>query len=141
MVERLYTNARTGTYKHPSRDVGVVMEIGRGARSGWVELGWRMGRRGTTNGAGWDVGWVGAEQRALTSGAGAPLFGEIDTYGWDGARLIRRDWHVWLGRPLESKPPPEECTLRIGIPWLIDRNTEIALSVRRNCFIGAVRGG
>ena len=73
------------------------MEIGRGARSGWVELGWRMGRRGTTNGAGWDVGWVGAEQRALTSGAGAPLFGEIDTYGWDGASLIRRDWHVWSG--------------------------------------------
>lgn len=73
MVEQLYTNTRTGTYKHPSRDVGVVMEIGRGARSGWV----------------------GAEQRALSSWTGAPLFGEIDTYGWDGARLIRRDWHVW----------------------------------------------
>ncbi len=95
-----------------------------------------------------DVGWVGAEQLALSSGAGAPLFGEIDTYGWDGSRLIRRDWHVWLGRPLESKPPPEGCTLRIGIAWLIDRNTEIALSirrialsVRRNCSIGGVRGG
>ena len=82
MVDQLYTNARTDTYKHPSRDVGVVMEIGRGARSGWVELGWRMGRSGATR---------------PTSGAGAPLFGEIDTYGWDGARLIRRDWHVWSG--------------------------------------------
>lgn len=82
MVEQLYTNARTDTYKHPSRDVGVVMEIGRGARSGWVELEWRMGRSGATR---------------PTSGAGAPLFGEIDTYGWDGARLIRRDWHVWSG--------------------------------------------
>ena len=77
--------------------VGSIAEIGRSARSGWVELGWRMGRSRTTNGAGWDVGWVGAEQRALTSGAGAPLFGKIDTYGWDGARLIRRDWHVWSG--------------------------------------------
>ncbi len=48
MVEQLYTNARTDTYKHPSRDVGVVMEIGRGARSGWVELEWRMGRSGAT---------------------------------------------------------------------------------------------
>ena len=34
----------------------------------WGRLGRRMGRSGTTNGAGWDVGWVGAEQRALTSG-------------------------------------------------------------------------
>ena len=87
----------------------------------WGRLGRRMGRSGTADGSNWGGGWVGAEQRALTSGAGAPLFGEIDTYG--------------RGRPLESKPPPEGCTLRIGIPWLIDRNTEIALSVRRNCFI------
>ena len=129
MVEQLYTNARTGTYKHPSRYavaavgigrgarsgwvelgwrmgrigatrphfggggtwgqlleqggvraadgsersnapslggrgyVGSIAEIGRSARSGWVELGWRMGRSRTTNGAGWDVGWVGAGQR------------------------------------------------------------------------------
>ena len=48
MVEQLYTNARTGTYKHPSRYVRAAVGIGRGARSGWV----------------------GAEQRALTSGAG-----------------------------------------------------------------------
>ena len=96
-----------------------------------------MGRSGTTNGAGWDVGWVSSEWRALTSGAGAPLFGEIDTYGWDGASLIRKERYVWLGRPVESKPPPEVCTLRIGIAWLIDRNTEIALSVRRNCSIRA----
>ena len=172
MVDQLYTNARTDTYKHPSRYVRAAVGIGRGARSGWVELGWRMGRSGATrpqigggvraissgnregcaqrmgrigvadgserdnewgrlgrrmgrsgtaDGSNWGGGWVGAEQRALTSGAGAPLFGEIDTYG--------------RGRPLESKPPPEGCTLRIGIPWLIDRNTEIALSVRRNCFI------
>ena len=64
-----------------------------------------------TDGAGWDVGWVGAEQRALTSGVGAPLFGKIDTYGWDGARLIQWESYVWLGRPVESKPPPEGCTL------------------------------
>lgn len=69
MVEQLYTNARTGTYKHPSRDVGVVMEIGRGARSGWVELEWRMGRSGATR----------------------PHFG-------DGSTFIRRDRYVWLGR-------------------------------------------
>ena len=25
------------------------------------------------------------------------FFGKIDMYGWDGARLIRRDWHVWSG--------------------------------------------
>ena len=87
MVEQLYTNARTDTYKHPSRDVGVVMEIGRGARSGWVELGWRMGRRGTTNGAGWDVGWVGAEQRALSS--------------WTGVRGI-------------SRGPREGCAQQMG---------------------------
>ena len=48
----------------------------------WGRLGRRMGRSGATR---------------PTSGAGAPLFGEIDTYGWDGARLIRRDWHVWSG--------------------------------------------
>lgn len=65
------------------------------------------------------------------------LFGKIDTYGWGEARLIRQDQYVWLGRPVESKPPPEGSTLRIGIPWLIDRNTEIALSVRRNCSIRA----
>ena len=110
MVDQLYTNARTDTYKHPSRYVRAAVGIGRGARSGWVELGWRMGRSeiqmgqvgtsdgseqdnewgrlgrrmgrsGTTNGSNWDGGWVGAEQRALTSGAGVPLFGEIDTYG------------------------------------------------------------
>ena len=63
MVDQLYTNARTDTYKHPSRYVRAAVGIGRGARSGWVELGWRMGRSGTTNGAGWDVGWVGAGQR------------------------------------------------------------------------------
>lgn len=97
MVDQLYTNARTDTYKHPSRYVRAAVGIGRGARSRWVELGWRMGRSGTTNGAGWDVGWVGAGQRALTSGAGAPLFGEIDTYGWDGARLIRWESYVWSG--------------------------------------------
>lgn len=51
------------------------------------------------------------------------LFGGIGTYG--------------RGRPVESKPPPEGCTLRIGIAWLIDRNTEIALSVRRYCCIRA----
>ena len=67
-------------------------------------------------------------------GAERGLFGGKVTYG--------------RGRPVESKPPPEGCTLRIGIAWLIDRNTEIALSirrialsVRRNCSIGAVRGG
>ena len=54
---------------------GTAVGAGRGARSGWV----------------------GAEQRALTSGAGAPLFGEIDTYGWDGARLIRWESYVWSG--------------------------------------------
>ena len=70
-------------------------------------------------------------------GAERGLFGKIDTYGWDGARLIRWESYVWLGRPVESKPPPEGSTLRIGIPWLIDRNTEIALSVRRNCSIRA----
>lgn len=40
------------------------------------------------------------------------LFGKIDTYGWGEARLIRQDQYVWLGRPVESKPPPEGCTLR-----------------------------
>lgn len=89
MVDQLYTNARTDTYKHPSRYVRAAVGIGRGARSGWV----------------------GAEQRALTSGVGAPLFGKIDTYGWDGARLIQWESYVWLGRPVESKPPPEGCTL------------------------------
>ena len=48
MVEQLYTNARTDTYKHPSRYVRAAVGIGRGARSGWVELGWRMGRSGAT---------------------------------------------------------------------------------------------
>ena len=65
------------------------------------------------------------------------LFGKIDTYGWGEARLIRQDQYVWLGRAVENKPPPEGCTLQIGIPWLIDRNTEIALSVRRNYSIRA----
>ncbi len=140
MVDQLYTNARTDTYKHPSRYVRAAVGIGRGARSGWVGAeqraltsgagvraissgnregcAQRMGRIGVadgserdTDGAGWDVGWVGAEQRALTSGVGAPLFGKIDTYGWDGARLIQWESYVWLGRPVESKPPPEGCTL------------------------------
>ena len=48
MVDQLYTNTRTGTYKHPSRYVRAAVGIGRGARSGWVELGWRMGRSGAT---------------------------------------------------------------------------------------------
>ena len=48
MVEQLYTNARTDTYKHPSRYVRAAVGIGRGARSGWGELGWRMGRSGAT---------------------------------------------------------------------------------------------
>ena len=69
MVEQLYTNARTGTYKHPSRYVRAAVGIGRGARSGWVELGWRMGRSGATR----------------------PHFGV-------GSTFIRRDRYVWLGR-------------------------------------------
>ena len=85
MVEQLYTNARTGTYKHPSRYAVAAVGIGRGARSGWVELGWRMGRIGATrphfggggtwgqlleqggvraaDGSNWGGGWVGAGQR------------------------------------------------------------------------------
>lgn len=105
MVEQLYTNARTDTYKHPSRDVGVVMEIGRGARSGWVELGWRMGRSGTTR------PHFGGGVRGISSGnregcaqrierirvadgserSNAPHFG-------GGSTFIRRDRYVWLGR-------------------------------------------
>ena len=111
--------------------IGVADGSERGNE--WGRLGRRMGRSGTTRpqfvdggtwgqlleqggvraaeGANCGGGWVGAEQRALCSGAGAPLFGGIGTYG--------------RGRPVESKPPPEGCTLRIGIPWLIDRNTVI----------------
>ena len=48
MVDQLYTNAPTDTYKHPSRYVRAAVGIGRGARSRWVELGWRMGRSGAT---------------------------------------------------------------------------------------------
>ena len=69
MVEQLYTNARTGTYKHPSRYAVAAVGIGRGARSGWVELEWRMGRSGATR----------------------PHFG-------DGSTFIRRDRYVWMGR-------------------------------------------
>ena len=69
MVEQLYTNARTGTYKHPSRYAVAAVGAGRGARSGWGELGWRMGRSGTTR----------------------PHFG-------GGSTFIRRDRYVWLGR-------------------------------------------
>ena len=76
MVERLYTNARTGTYKHPSRDVGVVMEIGRGARSGWVELGWRMGRSGI------QMGQVGV----------------ADGSEWDNAPSLRGREHLYSAR-------------------------------------------
>lgn len=81
---------------------GAPSDRGRGyvGDSCWSREGCaqRMGRIGVadgserdTDGAGWGGGWVGAEQRALTSGAGAPLFGEIDTYGWDGSRLIRKN--------------------------------------------------
>ena len=135
MVEQLYTNARTDTYKHPSRYVGAAVGIGRSARSGWVELGWRMGRSGATRPHFGGVStfirrdryvWLGRSETYSAKvirmvGAERGLFGGIGTYG--------------RGRPVESKPPPEGCTLRIGIAWLIDRNTEIALSVRRNCFI------
>ena len=69
MVEQLYTNARTDTYKHPSRYVRAAVGIGRSAHSGWVELGWRMDRSGTTR----------------------PHFGV-------GSTFIRRDRYVWLGR-------------------------------------------
>ena len=48
---------------------GTAVGAGRGARSGWVELGWRMGRSGTTR----------------------PHFG-------GGSTFIRRDRYVWLGR-------------------------------------------
>ena len=68
MVDQLYTNARTDTYKHPSRYVRAAVGIGRGARSGWVELGWRMGRSGATR----------------------PHFG-------GGSTFIRRDRYVWSG--------------------------------------------
>ena len=34
MVEQLYTNARTGTYKHPSRYGGATVGAGRDVRSG-----------------------------------------------------------------------------------------------------------
>ena len=68
MVEQLYTNARTGTYKHPSRYAVAAVGIGRGARSGWVELGWRMGRIGATR----------------------PHFG-------GGSTFIRRVSYVWSG--------------------------------------------
>lgn len=30
-------------------------------------------------------------------GAERGLFGKIDTYGWDGARLIRWERYVWSG--------------------------------------------
>ena len=107
MVEQLYTNARTGTYKHLSRDVGVVMEIGRGVRSGWVELGWRMDRSGATRphfGGGSTFirrdRYVWLERIEAYSaklirmdGTERGLFGEIDTYGWGGrwkaSRLLR----------------------------------------------------
>ena len=51
MVEQLYTNARTGTYKHPSRYAVATVGIGRGARSGWVGAGQRMGQVGTSDGS------------------------------------------------------------------------------------------
>ena len=92
MVEQLYTNARTDTYKHPIRYVRAAVGIGRGARSGWVELGWRMGRSGATrpqiggrgtwgqlleqggvraaDGSNWGGGWVSSEWRALSSWTG-----------------------------------------------------------------------
>ena len=62
MVEQLYTNARTGTYKHPSRYVGAAVGAGRDVRSGWVELGWRMGRIGATRPQ------IGGGVRAISSG-------------------------------------------------------------------------
>ena len=155
MVEQLYTNARTDTYKHPSRYVraavgigrsarsgwvgagqraltswagyvGLVAGIGRGARSGWVELGWRMGRIGATRphfggGGTWgqllEQGGVraadGSERSNAPSlrgrgylysaglirmvGTERGLFGEIDTYSWGGARLIRWESYVCSG--------------------------------------------
>ena len=67
--------------------VGATVGAGRGARNGWGELGWRMGRSGATrpkfgdegtwgqlleqggvcaaDGSNWGGGWVEAEQRAL----------------------------------------------------------------------------
>ena len=98
MIEQLYTNTRTGTYKHPSRYVGAAVGAGRGARSGWVELGWRMGRSGATRPH--FVGGVrgissgnreGCAQRMGRIGATRPHFG-------DGSTFIRRDRYVWMGR-------------------------------------------
>ena len=120
MVEQLYTNARTDTYKHPSRYVRAAVGIGRGARSGWVELGWRMGRIGATrpqigggvraissgnregcaqqmgrigvaDGSAQDNEWGRLGRRMGRSGTTRPHFG-------GGSTFIRRDRYVWMGR-------------------------------------------
>ena len=112
MVDQLYTNARTDTYKHPSRYVRAAVGIGRGARSGWVELGWRMGRSeiqmgqvgtsdgseqdnewgrlgrrmgrsGTTNGAGWDVDGSERDNEWGRLGRRMGRSGTTNGAGWD----------------------------------------------------------